>query len=108
MMISGVVIKGVGKGKNLGFPTVNIQLLENIESGVYSGKVFFDGKKYKAGIFVKENILEAHIIGFNGDLYGEEIEVEIGERIRDVKKFENKEELKKQIKRDLKLLNINH
>lgn len=112
--ISGKVVRGKGKGKELGFPTANIELAEKIESGVYKGKVKThewgtNGKlirtnKWLAGIFIGKDkrILEAHLIGFSGDLYGKEIEVEIGERIRDVTKFRSNEELKKQIEKDIK------
>ncbi|MDP1845681.1 MAG: riboflavin kinase [Candidatus Moranbacteria bacterium] len=104
MKISGKVIRGKGKGKELGFPTVNIELHKKIESGVYAGKVNYDDKEYKVGIFVNKdsNLLEAHLVGFSGNLYGEDIEIEIRNRIRDVMKFENDEELKRQIKNDIK------
>ena len=46
-------------------------------------------------------MLEAHLIGFSGDLCGKEIEVEIGEKIREVRKFGNDEELKVQIRKDI-------
>jgi riboflavin kinase / FMN adenylyltransferase len=101
--ISGKVIKGKGKGKEFGFPTVNIELQEKIESGVYAGLVKIFDKNYKAGIFVSPDgkLLEAHLIGFSGDLYDKEIEVEIQGKLREVKKFNSEEELKKQIKKDI-------
>lgn len=100
------VIQGKGKGKKLGFPTVNIELRKKIESGVYAGSVKIGGEKYKAGIFVGKDkkILEAHLIGFSGDLYEKKIEVEIQERIREAKKFGSNEELKRQIKKDIELI----
>ena len=75
VIISGKVIKGKGIGKKLGFPTVNIKLIEKIESGVYAGFVRFGNKDYIAGIFVgpDKKLIEAHLIGFSGDLYGKEI-----------------------------------
>ena len=104
--ISGKVIWGKGKGKTLGFPTANIELREKIESGVYAGHVIADVKEYKAGIFInpKKCLLEAHIIGFSGDLYRQEIEIKIGEKIRNVMKFENDDELKRQIKKNIELI----
>ena len=102
-IISGKVIRGKSKGKELGFPTVNIELTDKIDSGVYAGSVKIGDKDYKAGVFVNNEgtLLEAHIIGFSGDLYGKEIEVEIGKKIREVIKFESDEELKKQIGKDI-------
>jgi len=104
--ISGKVIRGKGKGKTLGFPTVNLELAEKIESGVYAGFVKVDDKDYRAGIFVnnEEALLEAHIIGFSEGLYGKEIKVEIGKKIRDIKRFNSDEELKEQIGKDIELI----
>ncbi len=104
--VRGKVVKGRKWGKQLGFPTANIQLENNIESGVYTGSVIIGDKEHKAGIFVslEGKLLEAHLIGFSGDLYGKEIEVEIGERIREVMKFESDEELKEQIKKDIDII----
>ncbi|PIU77856.1 MAG: FMN adenylyltransferase [Candidatus Moranbacteria bacterium CG_4_10_14_3_um_filter_44_15] len=101
--ISGKVIQGRGKGKKLGFPTINIELNEKIGSGVYAGKVNIDNKEYKAGVFINNRgtLLGAHIIGFSGDLYGEEIEIEIGEKIREVMKFDSDQDLRQQIKSDI-------
>lgn len=106
IQISGKVIRGKRKGKELGFPTVNIELSEKIESGVYAGIVTADGKEYKAGIFVdpEETSLEAHLVGFSGNLYGEEIEIKLGNKIREVIKFESDEKLKEQIKKDIETI----
>jgi len=103
MKISGEIIRGRGKGRRLGFPTINIILDKKIEGGVYAGIARTGGKKYKTGIFINpdKQLLEAHLIGFCGDLYGREIEIEIGEKVRDVMKFDGDEKLKKQIKRDV-------
>ena len=105
-VVSGKIIKGKGKGKKLGFPTVNVELKEKIESGIYAGSVKVGEKDYKAGIFIGPDgkMLEAHLIGFLGDLYNKEIEVEIGDKIREIMKFENDEELKEQIAKDLRVI----
>jgi riboflavin kinase / FMN adenylyltransferase len=106
IQISGKVIQGKRKGKGLGFPTINIELAEKIESGVYEGSVRASDKNYKAGIFVNKEgtLLEAHLVGFSGDLYGEEIEIELGNKIREVIKFESEEKLKEQIKKDIETI----
>lgn len=108
MMIKGKVIKGESKGRMFGFPTANIIINNEAKDGVYAGNVYFQEKKYKAGIFVKDNILEAHILDFSGDLYGESIEVKIGKKIRDVIKFSNNKELKKQITKDIEIIKNVH
>lgn len=109
MRIRGIVIKGKDKGRALGFPTANIKIGGECESGVYGGFVFINEKKYKAAIFIGQDkkILEAHILNFSGDLYGEEIEVEAGEKIREAMSFKSEEELKKQIERDLEIIKYN-
>ncbi len=106
IIILGKVVRGKGKGKTLGFPTANIMLSEKVESGVYAGAVTTGGKKYKAGIFVDSSgkLLEAHLIGFSEDLYGKEIEVEVGEKIRSIVDFDSEEKLKKQIARDIEYI----
>lgn len=104
MKIRGKVVRGKGKGKKLGFPTVNIEIGDkDLKSGVYAGLVQVDGKNYEAGIFVKKNkkILEVYLINFLGDLYEKEIKVEIGNKIRSVMKFENDKRLKAQIRKDI-------
>lgn len=102
--IVGIVVKGKQKGRELGFPTANLVLFDSaIQSGVYAGKVNFDGGEYVAAIFVSEacDLLEAHILDFQGDLYGKEIEVTVGQKIREVIKFESEKELVNQISKDL-------
>jgi len=106
MKVRGIIIRGKGKGRKFGFPTANIALKKEIPSGVYEGSIHIKGKKYQAAIFVgkdKKN-LEAHLIRFFGDLYGKEIDVEIGKKIRKVMDFKNEEELIEQIKKDLLII----
>jgi len=102
--ISGKVLKGAGYGKQLGFPTVNLEIGAQIlpREGVYAGEGELEGKKYRAGIVVGPGEkLEAHLIGYKGDAYGKEITLEINKFLRDFKNFENEEELINQIKKDL-------
>lgn len=105
----GIVIKGKEYGRKIGFPTINISFKDKNYSlprrGVYSGFVFIGRKKYKAGVVVGPGKkIEAHLIGFNGDLYGEKVKIEISTFIRDYKKFSNEEDLKKEIRSDIDLI----
>ncbi len=102
MKISGKVIKGKARGRELGFPTANVELKEDIASGIYGGSVIVEGKEYAAAIFVFQNLLEAYLFNFNQDIYGMEIRIELGQKIRDVMKFESEEKLKEQIAKDIK------
>ncbi len=103
---AGKVIAGKKIGRRLGFPTANIKLITKIPTGVYGGKVFIDGKKYRAVFFIdkKQKNLEAHILDFEKDIYGENIAVVLTKRIRDVEKFSNDKDLIKQIERDIENL----
>ncbi len=107
--IQGVVKKGAQIGRMIGFPTANIDYPESIVKipyGVYYVKI---GEK--RGIMnwgmkptvhnTLSPVSETHIFDFDGDLYGQELRIEILNRIRGEIKFQNLEELKKQIKKDI-------
>jgi riboflavin kinase/FMN adenylyltransferase len=103
--ISGKVIKGDGYGKKIGFPTVNLEVGDQKlpMAGVYTGKAILEGKGYRAGIVIDHNRkTEAHLLGYNGDAYGQEVTLEIREFLREFKKFNTEKELIAQIEKDLK------
>ncbi len=113
--ISGEVIEGNKIGRTIGFPTANIIYPEHIVQipfGVYRCNVNIQNKTYRGflnyGIkpTIKEThkkpIAEVHIIDFNKDIYGENIEISILKKIRNEKKFSSIEELRQQINEDLK------
>ncbi|MDD5464254.1 MAG: riboflavin kinase [Candidatus Moranbacteria bacterium] len=108
--ILGIVIEGKKFGRKLGFPTVNIELKESLEGGVYAGFVALEGMKYVAAIFIfpDKPLLEAHVLDFSGDLYGKNIEVEIGKKIRDSIKFNSEKDLVEQIKLDIQIIRNLH
>ena len=110
--IKAQVKKGFGNGKKLLFPTANLDIPENKllpSDGVYKAIATISGKRFKSAVNVGKNptfngderTVEAHIIDFSGDLYGEEIKLEFLKKIRDDVKFQNVGDLKEQIKRDL-------
>lgn len=108
----GLVVHGNGKGKEIGFPTANLELdypyvLPKI--GVYMGYVKLPPSTYKALICISthptimelnEPLIEVHLLYYKGDLYGREIEVEFVEYIRDIQKFDSPDLLKAQIDLD--------
>jgi len=111
--ITGIVIKGDGYGRKIGFPTVNLQTDKALRQaqgkqipldGVYVGTGLLEGREYKAGIVIGPNDkIEAHLIGYNGDAYGKQVSLQIGKFLREFKKFETEKELIEQIKKDIKI-----
>lgn len=110
VVVEGVVIGGNRLGRRLGFPTANIDMSQypDIENGVYCSKVVVGGQAYVAMTNVgvrpsvdgSRRLLETHLFGFEGLLYGLKLRVELYEKIRDEKKFSSVEELRKQIEQD--------
>jgi len=111
--LSGRIIKGMGRGKKIGIPTANLgfDLSRMIPmSGVYITQTEVGGLKYKSvtniGLnptFGSENSIgvETHILDFNRDIYGEEVQVFFYEKIRDEIKFNCVNDLIAQIKSDI-------
>jgi riboflavin kinase / FMN adenylyltransferase len=115
---SGIVIRGDGKGKTIGYPTANIDIsnLEiNLKPGVYSAQTKLKNKNnwYQAILFFgpkktfdkDENNLEIHILNFNNDIYDQTLEFKIGKFIRKPIKFDSVEKLVEQIQEDIKKIN---
>jgi riboflavin kinase/FMN adenylyltransferase len=110
--ISGSVATGDKLGRQLGFPTANLDATGLVlpPNGVYAALTKHDNKLYRVAlnIGVRPTVaagpqlrVEAHLLDFKGDLYGAELEIEIGEKLRDEKKFASAEELREQIARDI-------
>jgi riboflavin kinase/FMN adenylyltransferase len=111
--ITGRVVYGQQLGRELGFPTANVQLNRYSAplSGVYAVLVDIDGSLYQgaANVGVRPTvgdllkpILEVHLLDFKGDLYGRRIKVEFVAKIRDEEKFTSLDRLVESIQRDVK------
>jgi len=101
--VTGVVQVGGQFARTLGYPTVNIPLQDTVLSGIYAGVAEHKGKKYNAALYadVERKVLEAHLFGFTEDIYGDTVTVTLLKKIRDTKKFDSLEELKKTITEDI-------
>ena len=112
--IVGIVIRGDGRGRVLGFPTINIvvdreKLLP--KDGVYTVWVGLPegtlpgvmNLGIRPTVDGKQRSLECHLLDFDGDLYGREVEVSLVERLRDEQKFQNLQDLIAQIEKDVSI-----
>jgi riboflavin kinase/FMN adenylyltransferase len=118
--LRGIVIGGEKRGRQLGFPTANVDIAFNQlvpPTGVYVGSVKLnDGSchqsvvnigvrpTFKTGNAEGESqsklTIEAHLLDFDGDLYGQTVEVALLKNLRDEKKFADLDALKDQIATD--------
>jgi riboflavin kinase/FMN adenylyltransferase len=111
--IAAPVLEGDKLGRRLGFPTANLDPtgLALPPNGVYAIHAIARGQRHRAVLNIGtrptlENPnpavrVEAHLLDFNGELYGEELEIVFGEKLRDERKFPSVDELKAQIARDI-------
>jgi riboflavin kinase / FMN adenylyltransferase len=114
--IAGHVVPGDHVGQQLGFPTANLDGsgLALPPNGVYAGLTSVTNKTWRVALNIgfrptvvsaaSQLRVEAHLLDFSGDLYGQELEIKIGDRLRDEKKFASAAELREQIKRDLAMV----
>ena len=110
-LIKGQVISGDKRGREIGFPTANMEVQDfmEIKFGVYAVKIEIEGYTYNGisnyGIrptFDGEKLLlETYLFDFSKDIYGMDIVVSFVEFIRDEKRFDSVDELKKQIDLDI-------
>lgn len=103
------VVKGKGIGRKLGFPTINLVINEKKQlpaPGVYAGRVLLEDKsECKVAISLLDSDgkleLEAFLIDFSGDLYGQKVKLSFSKFLRFSKKIDSLNELKKQIALDV-------
>jgi riboflavin kinase/FMN adenylyltransferase len=107
--ISGVVVRGRGVGKSLGYPTINVRADgEKLipKAGVYAAKVEVDGARLHGMMYVGEDRsifdFEVSMFDFDGELYGKYVTVDLFERTRDSIRFDSNDELVAQIAEDEK------
>lgn len=112
--ITAPVVGGNQLGRGLGFPTANIEIKKGMavpKPGSYAGivKILSDGSKHPAMINIgtrptlmrgNEKVIEAHLIDWEGNLYGKEITVRFLKRLRDENKFDSIEALRQQLAKD--------
>ncbi|MBW2058737.1 MAG: bifunctional riboflavin kinase/FAD synthetase [Deltaproteobacteria bacterium] len=110
-MVLGKVIWGTARGRLLGVPTANVEILNELypKNGVYAVRVLVEDQTYGGVANVGMNptfggdrfSLEVHIFDFHQDIYGKDIQVAFIERIRSERAFNSPEALVEQIQRDM-------
>ncbi|MGD9503082.1 MAG: bifunctional riboflavin kinase/FAD synthetase [Methyloceanibacter sp.] len=108
--VRGEVGAGAGRGKGLGFPTLNLRLApgQDVRHGIYAMRVDHDGGRHHAAGYVGsrptfgagEPFLEAYLLDFSGDLYGQEVDVEFIEFLRPDATFAAADELAAKMRED--------
>ncbi len=111
--LTGAVVPGVGVGKKIGFPTANLQIEDPLKlvpgGGVYGCWGIFDGERHVCAVSIGtrptflggDNSLEAHVLDYDGELYGRQMTLEFVFKVRDQKKFESEVDLSAQIAKDI-------
>ncbi|MFL2696899.1 MAG: bifunctional riboflavin kinase/FAD synthetase [Acidimicrobiales bacterium] len=113
--LEGTVVEGDKRGRQIGFPTANLSIPEEMllpRDGVYACWYYRpDGSRHMAAVNIglrptfqtndSKSILEAHLIGFDGDLYGESGQIEFVEYLREERQFDGVDALAVQLKSDV-------
>ena len=109
--LCGVIVKGFERGRTLGMPTANFDCGEQMipADGVYAGRCRVGNKTYVAGASIgtlptfngSKRQVEAHLLGFDGNLYGQVLELELIEFVREQIKFSSVDQLKEKMRGDM-------
>lgn len=109
--IRGLVIHGAGRGRQLGYPTANLNGVDTLlpSMGIYAGSSLVDGRLWPAAISLGPNPtfdegslkIEVHLVDYHGSLYDRHLEVDFLDRLRDIQRFGSVEELIRQMDRDI-------
>ena len=110
--LEGTVVKGHQRGRTIGMPTANLDCGDQMipADGVYAARCVVDGKTYPVALSIGtmptfgndlRRQVEAHLIGFDGNLYGKRLRVELLDWLRGQQKYDGVDALKAQMKRDV-------
>ena len=111
-VLTGTVVKGVGRGKTLGFPTANLKAPQGMVipgDGIYATWACLGEQNHMAASSIgtrptfgeSERTIESFILDFEGDLYDQQIRLEFVQRLRDEVKYSSVEDLQEQVAKDV-------
>ena len=111
--LRGKVIGSDRRGRLLGYPTANLQLMPQQAlpgNGIYATLARVDGRQYPSATSIGvrptfgggERRVEAHLLDYEGDLYNSEIRLDFVRRLRDEQRFSSSDELRAQIEKDVR------
>ncbi len=112
-ILAGKIEHGKGLGKTVGMPTANLKVCDETklpEHGVYATRMIVDGKSYKSvtNIGTRPSVdgenrvtVETFVIDFDGDIYGEDVQLEVHQFLRPIQKFQGIEAVWEQVKKDV-------
>lgn len=109
-MFLGKVIRGDGVGRQLGYPTANLDTppnAVNIKSGIYAARATCAGQEYPAALVIQHEPwrVEVHLLEYGGaDCYGRVIEVDLVQKVSEIEQYESEDGLKKKIRNDVELV----
>jgi riboflavin kinase/FMN adenylyltransferase len=105
------VVHGQGRGNRLGYPTANVGDIDTLlpGEGIYAGRAWLGTAAYPTAMSIGPNPtfdeatlkVEAFLLDYEGDLYGQPIEIDFLARLRNIKKFESAEQLVAQVAQDV-------
>ena len=112
-ILTGKIEHGKGLGRTVGMPTANLKIDDSCklpEHGVYATRMIVDGKSYHAvtNIGTRPSVdrerrvtIETFVIDFEGDIYGENVRLEVYQYLRPIQQFQGIEEVWEQVKKDV-------
>jgi riboflavin kinase/FMN adenylyltransferase len=109
--LSGVVGRGVQRGRTIGFPTANLEQVQTVlpALGVYAARAVVNGTQHAAAVNIGPNPtfgesavkLEVHLIDFDGNLYDQPLSIDLLDRLRDIQSFPSVQALIHQLQLDV-------
>ena len=109
--IRGMVTHGAGRGASIGFPTANVEAIDTLlpGEGVYAAMARAGQARHPAAVNIGPNPtfgeekskVEVHLIGFEGNLYGQSLELDFFTRLRDIQPFHSVSDLQQQLQQDV-------